>query len=68
MIKIYAGELGQTKVRANLVDPGIVATKLRTQGFPGEDQARLAAPDDVTEPFVAAATAECRENGEIFRP
>ena len=65
MVKIYAGELGQTKARANLVDPGIVATKLRTQGFPGEDQARLASPEDVTEPFVALAAADCTRNGEI---
>jgi len=67
MVKIYAGELGQTKIRANLVDPGIVATKLRTQGFPGEDQARLAAPEDVTEPFVALAVADCTRNGEVVR-
>ena len=65
MVKIYAGELGQTKARANLVDPGIVATKLRTQGFPAEDQARLASPEDVTEPFVALAAADCTRNGEI---
>jgi NAD(P)-dependent dehydrogenase (short-subunit alcohol dehydrogenase family) len=66
MVRIYAGEVANTPLKANLVDPGIVGTRLRTRGFPGEDRAKLQAPKDVTEPFVAAATAECSRNGEIF--
>jgi NAD(P)-dependent dehydrogenase (short-subunit alcohol dehydrogenase family) len=42
MAKIYAGEVARTAIRVNLVDPGIVHTKLRAQGFPGEDRAGLA--------------------------
>jgi NAD(P)-dependent dehydrogenase (short-subunit alcohol dehydrogenase family) len=68
MVKIYAGETVKTNVRANLVDPGIVATALRSQGFPGEDRARLAAAEDVTEPFVVLAQIDCAYSGEILRP
>ncbi|HUC65961.1 MAG TPA: SDR family NAD(P)-dependent oxidoreductase, partial [Stellaceae bacterium] len=32
MVRIYAGEMAKTALRVNLVDPGIVATKLRLQG------------------------------------
>ncbi len=67
MARIYAGEMAKTALKVNLVDPGIVATTLRAQGFPGEDRARLAQPDDVTEPFVALAAADCACNGEIVR-
>jgi len=68
MVRIYAGEVAKTNLKVNLVDPGIVRTRLRAQGFPGEDRARLRTPEDVTEPFVAAASAECPRHGEILRP
>ena len=66
LARIYAGEVANTALRVNLVDPGIVGTRLRTRGFPGEDHAKLRKPADVTEPFVAAAMAECPRNGGIF--
>jgi NAD(P)-dependent dehydrogenase (short-subunit alcohol dehydrogenase family) len=65
MAKIYAGEMTKTNVRVNLVDPGIVATALRAQGFPGEDRSKLRSPDEVTEPFVMLAMADCARHGEV---
>jgi NAD(P)-dependent dehydrogenase (short-subunit alcohol dehydrogenase family) len=67
MARIYAGEMTKTNVRVNLVDPGIVRTKLRAQGFPGEDSSKLRAPQDVTEPFVTAAMAGCAHHGKVLR-
>ncbi|HEX9488711.1 MAG TPA: SDR family NAD(P)-dependent oxidoreductase [Stellaceae bacterium] len=67
MVRIYAGEVAKTNLKVNLVDPGIVRTNLRAHGFPGEDRARLKAPEDVTEPFLRAAVADCPHNGEILR-
>lgn len=66
MVRIYAEELGITDAKANLVDPGVLATKLRAKGFPGEDRSRLRRPEDATEPFVALAEAGSRANGEIL--
>jgi NAD(P)-dependent dehydrogenase (short-subunit alcohol dehydrogenase family) len=66
MVRIYAGEVAKTNIRVNLVDPGIVGTNLRAQGFPGEDRTGLAMPDDVTELFVTAAAADCPHQGEIL--
>jgi NAD(P)-dependent dehydrogenase (short-subunit alcohol dehydrogenase family) len=66
MVRIYAGEVANTALRVNLVDPGIVATKLRLQGFPAEDRAALKTPDEVVEPFVTLASAECALNGELL--
>jgi NAD(P)-dependent dehydrogenase (short-subunit alcohol dehydrogenase family) len=65
MAKIYAGEVAKTPIKVNLVDPGIVRTKLRAQGFPGEDRRKLRSPDEVTEPFVTLAAADCAAHGEI---
>jgi NAD(P)-dependent dehydrogenase (short-subunit alcohol dehydrogenase family) len=53
-----------SKLRINLIDPGVVATRMRAIAFPGEDQSKLAQPDVVTEAFVALAEAECSRHGE----
>jgi NAD(P)-dependent dehydrogenase (short-subunit alcohol dehydrogenase family) len=66
MARIYAGEVTKTKIKVNLVDPGIVASNLRALGFPGEDRARLKTPEDVTEPFVVLAAANCPHHGETL--
>ena len=65
LVKIYAGEIAKTRVRANLIDPGIVRTRLRARAFPGEDPARLPPPQSVTDPFLRLALPECTRNGEI---
>ena len=65
LVKIYAGEIATTRVRANLIDPGIVRTRLRARAFPGEDPSRLPPPESVTEAFLALASPECTRNGEV---
>ncbi len=66
MVRIYAGEIAaRTAVRANLIDPGIVRTRLRAAIFPGENPAALPSPDSVTDAFLDLALPECTRNGEI---
>lgn len=65
LVKIYAGEITKTRVRANLIDPGIVRTRLRARAFPGEDPARLPPPERVADAFLALALPECTRNGEL---
>jgi NAD(P)-dependent dehydrogenase (short-subunit alcohol dehydrogenase family) len=55
MVRVYAAELGKTRVKAAVVDPGPVATALRKAAFPGEDRTTLPRPDDVAELFLQAA-------------
>ena len=66
LVKIYAGEITKTRVRANLIDPGIVRTRLRARAFPGEDPARLPPPESVSDAFLSLAIPECIRNGEIL--
>lgn len=60
----YAEEMKESSVRANLIDPGPVRTRLRTKAFPGEDEMKLPTPDEVTDEFVELAAAECDTNGQ----
>src|ERR1700741_577190 len=66
LVKIYAGEIAKTRVRTNLIDPGVVRTRLRARAFPGEDPARLPRPESITDAFLALALPECIRNGEIL--
>ncbi|HUB10449.1 MAG TPA: SDR family NAD(P)-dependent oxidoreductase [Acetobacteraceae bacterium] len=47
LVLTWADELRQTRLRVNLFDPGVVATKLRSWAFPGEDPAGLPRPEDI---------------------
>jgi NAD(P)-dependent dehydrogenase (short-subunit alcohol dehydrogenase family) len=65
MVGIYAQEIQQTKVRANLIDPGRTRTRMRAKAYPGEDPQSLKAPDEIMGAFVTLATAAFAGNGEV---
>ncbi len=65
LVRIYAGEIARTPVRANLIDPGIVRTRLRARIFPGEDPERLPSPESVAQAFIDLALPDCAMNGAI---
>ncbi|MBV8090902.1 MAG: SDR family NAD(P)-dependent oxidoreductase [Alphaproteobacteria bacterium] len=65
LVKIYAGEVAKTRVRANLLDPGVVRTRLRARAFPGENPAKLPSPESVADAFVELASPEYLRNGEL---
>ncbi len=67
LVRIYAKEIQQTHVRANLIDPGRTRTRMRAAAYPGEDPTTLPAPEDVTEPFVRLARADHVGNGEVVK-
>jgi len=67
MVKTYANELGNTSVKANLLDPGPVHTKLRTQAMPGEDPDTLPKPEDIAPLFVKLSSPDFSGNGEVVR-
>ena len=53
LVLTWAQEVATTSLRVNLFDPGPVATRMRFNAFPGENQATLAVPEDVA-PSLAA--------------
>jgi len=65
LVKIYAGEVAKTRARVNLLDPGMVRTRLRARAFPGEDPRKVPPPESVADLFLELASPECTCNGEI---
>jgi NAD(P)-dependent dehydrogenase (short-subunit alcohol dehydrogenase family) len=51
LAQVLADEL-EGKMRVNLVNPGPVRTNMRAVAYPAEDRATLAAPEDVTGPYL----------------
>lgn len=66
LVKTYAAEIATTRVRANLLSPGVVRTQLRARVFPGENPETLPPPESVAEAFVRLALPEWDRNGEII--
>ncbi|HVI52144.1 MAG TPA: SDR family NAD(P)-dependent oxidoreductase [Candidatus Sulfotelmatobacter sp.] len=68
LVLTWAAEVARnTKLKVNLVDPGVVRTRLRVEAFPGEDQATLATPESVADCYVDLASANCPHHGKIIR-
>jgi NAD(P)-dependent dehydrogenase (short-subunit alcohol dehydrogenase family) len=67
LVRSYAAEVTKTALKVNLLDPGVVRTRMREQAFPGENPESLAPPDSVAELFVALAAADCSRHGEVVR-
>ncbi len=67
LVRLYAAETAKSTVRANLIDPGVVRTRLRADAYPGEDAGALLPPEAVTESFVELAMADCDVTGTVVQ-
>jgi NAD(P)-dependent dehydrogenase (short-subunit alcohol dehydrogenase family) len=67
LVMTWAGELRQTRLRANLFDPGAVASRLRGQAMPGEDPSTLPQPADVAPALAALCEPTELRHGEVIR-
>ncbi len=68
LMQIIADELEcNTHIRANSIDPGAVATRMRQLAFPGEDPASLPKPEDVMPAYLYLMGPDSKPHtGEIF--
>ncbi len=66
LVLAWAAETRTSRLRVNLFDPGVVATRLRAAAMPGEDPATLPKPADVA-PALAdlCGSAETRHGAVI---
>jgi NAD(P)-dependent dehydrogenase (short-subunit alcohol dehydrogenase family) len=62
----YANETAEAGITVNLVDPGAMATRMRSEAYPGEDPKTLPDPAAATEIFVRLAMAANTKSGAIF--
>ena len=58
MVRTWADELEQTKVRAVLLSPGPMRTKMRAEAMPGEDPETLPDPSEIGPLIVELAQAD----------
>ena len=57
LVRCWADEIEHTKIRAVIIDPGVMRTRMRAQAFPGEDPATLTDPAEIGPMIVAYAAA-----------
>jgi NAD(P)-dependent dehydrogenase (short-subunit alcohol dehydrogenase family) len=65
LVLTWADEVRTTRLRVNLFDPGVVATRLRGQAMPGEDPTTLAKPDDVAPALAALCLPSEHRHGAV---
>jgi NAD(P)-dependent dehydrogenase (short-subunit alcohol dehydrogenase family) len=58
LVRTWADELEQTKIRAVLLDPSIMRTRMRAEAMPGEDPATLPDPSEIGPLVVELAQAD----------
>ena len=68
LAKTYADETRDSAIKVNLINPRATATRMRAEAYPGEDQATLRQPDELTEIFVKLASPDWTATGEIVEP
>jgi len=66
LVLTWAEELATTPVRVNLFDPGPVATRMRSNAFPGEDRTTLPSPDAVAPALAALCLPGETRNGALI--
>jgi len=58
IVRTWADEMENTTVRAALIDPGSMRTKMRAEAMPGEDPETLPHPSEIGPMMVELAQAD----------
>jgi len=65
LVLTYAAECAGTNVRANLLSPGPLRTRMRAKAMPGEDPDSLRPPEAVAAMIVDLLSPACEKQGEL---
>ncbi len=65
LVRTWAAELATTNATANLLNPGPIATRMRRQAMPGEDQAMLPTPEQLATAMISLCSPDTTGNGNI---
>jgi len=65
MVKVYAEEMANTPVRANIFYPGQVRTAMRAKAMPGEDPDTLPSPKTIAPALVDMVSPNYGESGKL---
>ncbi len=62
----WACEAATTPLRVNVLNPGPIATRMRRQAMPGEDQATLPTPGEAAQAALPLFSEQTDSNGEVY--
>ena len=65
LVRTWAAELETTNATANLLNPGPIATRMRRQAMPGEDQATLPTPEQLADAMITLRSPDATSNGAV---
>ena len=65
LVKTYAAETRKTNMKINLVNPGVVDTKMIGEAFPGGYQGEMKKSEDVVDTYLGLCSDQCDKSGEI---
>lgn len=65
LVLTWAQEVATTRLRVNLFDPGPVATRMRSNAFPGEDRSLLPRPEMVVPALAGLCLPTEQRNGTL---
>jgi NAD(P)-dependent dehydrogenase (short-subunit alcohol dehydrogenase family) len=66
LVKTYAAETVTTNLRVNLVNPGVVRTRMRAEAMPGEDPSTLPPPEVVAQALLPLLDPALTTTGANF--
>ncbi len=68
LVRSWAAEIGDGRLRVNLFDPGPMATRLRASAMPGEDPASLPRPAELAPALAALCLPAETRQGSLTGP
>jgi NAD(P)-dependent dehydrogenase (short-subunit alcohol dehydrogenase family) len=66
LVRVYAEETANTRVKANLFNPGPIRTRMRAKAMPGEDPMTLDTPEQAAAAILPLCLPSCERTGLIF--
>ena len=66
LARTYAAEVANTAIKVNIINPGPIATAMRSKAYPGEDPATLPTPESIAPMFLELCDPNLEATGETF--
>jgi NAD(P)-dependent dehydrogenase (short-subunit alcohol dehydrogenase family) len=66
LVRVWALETANTKLRVNLFNPGPIRTRMRATVFPGEDPMTLDTPEQAAEFIAPMCAPSWTETGKFY--
>lgn len=66
MVQVYAAECEGTAIKANIIQPGPVDTKMLAEAYPGGFDGEMRQAEDLVPAYLDLCSPSCEKNGEII--